>query len=154
MEGRIEEPARRSQPAILQESAHSMLLSVAVFAGRSGRTNRFGLFLVHHWPRSCFSLRVGITVYYELQISDVYSVRLQARRPVGTKPIIEIQHLRTCDGDCAKRPIETQNPFIAKIPAGAETKEREPPPISLRPETKDRIRLLLPRLRCSRELLL
>src|SRR6516162_9079739 len=26
----------------LQESAHSMLLSVAVFAGLSGRTNRFG----------------------------------------------------------------------------------------------------------------
>ena len=38
--------ARRSQPASLQESAHSMLLSVAVFAGRSGRMNRFGLFLV------------------------------------------------------------------------------------------------------------
>jgi len=50
MEGRIEEPARRSQPARLQESAYSMLLTVAVFADHSGRTSRIGLFLVHPWP--------------------------------------------------------------------------------------------------------
>jgi len=36
-----------SQEARLHESAHSVLLSVAVFAGLSDRTNRFGLFLVH-----------------------------------------------------------------------------------------------------------
>jgi len=36
-----------SQQARLQESAHTVLLSVAVFAGLSERRDRFGLSLVH-----------------------------------------------------------------------------------------------------------
>ena len=40
-----------SQQARLHESAHSELLSVAVFGGLSGRTNRFGLILVQQLAR-------------------------------------------------------------------------------------------------------
>ena len=33
--------------------------------------------------------------------------------------------------------VKTQRLFVAEIPAGAETKKREPPQVSLCPETKD-----------------
>jgi hypothetical protein len=58
---RYEGPGSRSlqgvsQQARLHESAHSVLLSVAVFAGLSGRTNRFDLFLVHQLASLAHSL--------------------------------------------------------------------------------------------------
>jgi len=49
-----------------------------------------------------------------------------ARHSMGTKPNVEIQYLRTRDDDSSKLPIKTQRPFVAEIPAGAETKVREP----------------------------
>jgi hypothetical protein len=55
---------------------------------------------------------------------------LETSCSVGTKPSVETQHLRACDDEDPKRPIETQRLFVAEIPAGAETKEREAPPVS------------------------
>jgi len=95
---------------------------------------------------ACVILRIGITIEYQLQLRDVLPIRLETRCPVGTKPSVEIQHLRTCDDDSPKRPIETQRLFVAEIPASAETKEREAPPVSLCREPKDRIRVVFPRL--------
>jgi hypothetical protein len=40
-------------------------------------------------------------------------------RLVSTKTSVEIQHLRTCDDDGPKRPIETQCLFVVKIPAAS-----------------------------------
>ena|SRR6266849_4189224 len=91
-----------------------------------------------------FILRVRITIEYQLQVRDVFSIRLETSCPVGTKPSVEVQHFRTCDDEGPKRPIETQRLLIAGIPAGAETKEGEAPPVSLCRETKDGIRLLFP----------
>ena len=71
---------------------------------------------------------------------------LETRCPVDTKPSVEIEHLRTRDDDGPKRPVEAQCLFFAEIPAGAETKEREAPPVSLSRKPKDRIRLLFTRL--------
>jgi hypothetical protein len=67
---------------------------------------------------------------FQLQLSDVFTISLETRCPVSTKPSVEIQHLRPCDHDGPKRPIETECFFVAEIPAGAETEERETPPIS------------------------
>ena len=47
---------------------------------------------------------------------------------MGAKTSVEIQYLRTCNDDGPKRPIKTECLFVAEIPAGAETKEREAPP--------------------------
>src|SRR5215472_13863870 len=75
--------------------------------------------------RSCFILRVGNTIEYQLKIGNVLSIGLKTRRPMGTKPRIKIRRLRTCDDDSAKRPVETQGLFVAEITAGAKIKERE-----------------------------
>ena len=89
---------------------------------------------------------VRIATEYQIQDFDVFSIRLETRCPVGTEPGVEIKHLGTCDEDGPNRPIETQRLFVAEIPAGAETKERESPPVSLCPKTKNRIGLLFPRI--------
>jgi hypothetical protein len=62
----------------------------------------------------CFILRVGITIEHQLQVRDVFSIRLETRCPVSAKTSIEIQHLRSCDYDGPKRPIETQRLFVAE----------------------------------------
>src|SRR5271165_4053179 len=54
-----------------------------------------------------FILRVRITTEYQREVRDVFPIRSETCRPLGTKPRKEIQHLRTCDNDCPKRPIET-----------------------------------------------
>jgi hypothetical protein len=71
------------------------------------------------------------------------------RCPLRTKPSVEVKHLRTCDDEGPKRPIETQCCFLAEIPAGAETKEWEAPPVPFSPKPKDWIRLLFPRFGAS-----
>jgi two-component system CheB/CheR fusion protein len=43
-----------------------------------------------------------------------------------------------------ERPVQAKRLFVAEIPAGAETKERETPQVSLCPKPKDRIGLLFP----------
>src|ERR1700736_4170662 len=58
-------------------------------------------------------------------------VDLETPCPMGAKPSVEMQHLRTFDDDGPERPIETQRLFVAEIPAGAETEEGEAPAISL-----------------------
>jgi hypothetical protein len=40
---------------------------------------------------------------------------------MGTKPSVEIQHLRTSNEDGPKRPVETQRFFLTEITARAET---------------------------------
>ena len=62
-------------------------------------------------------LRAGITVEYQLQVDDVFSVRFETRCPVGTKPSIESQYLWTRDDDDSNWPAETQHLFVAEIPA-------------------------------------
>jgi hypothetical protein len=42
------------------------------------------------FQRSCFILRVGITIEYQLQVCDVFSIGLETRCSVGTKPSVEI----------------------------------------------------------------
>jgi hypothetical protein len=44
-------------------------------------------------------LRFGIIVEYQLQVRDVFPIRLETRCPMGAKPSVEIQHLRTFDDD-------------------------------------------------------
>ena len=53
-------------------------------------------------------LRFGIIVEYQLQVRDVFPIRLETGCPVGTEPRVEIQYLRPCDDDGPKRPIETE----------------------------------------------
>ena len=107
------------------------------------------IFLISDLLRIYFMLRVRIAIKYEIQDFDVISVGLETRCPVGAKPSVEIQHLRTCDNDGPKRPVKTECFFVAEIPAGAETKEREAPPVSLCPKPKDRIGLLFPCFRAN-----
>ena len=63
-------------------------------------------------------LRFGIIVEYQLQVGDVFSICLQTRCPVGTKPSLEIQRLRTRDDNGPERPIETRRFFVTEISAG------------------------------------
>src|ERR1700730_2703308 len=97
----------------------------------------------------CFSRVVRVATEYQIQDFDIFSIGLETRCPVGAKPSVEIQRLRTCDDDGRKRPIETECLFLAEISAGAKTKEREAPPVSLCPEPKDRVGLLFPCFRAS-----
>jgi hypothetical protein len=90
-----------------------------------------------------------IATEYQIQDFDVFSIGLETRCPVSTEPSVEIQRLRTCNNDGPKRPIETQRLFVDEISAGAETKKRETPPVSICPEPKDRIGLLFPRFGAS-----
>src|ERR1700730_3823146 len=76
----------------------------------------------------CFIRSLRITTEYQIQDFDVFSIGLETRCPLGAKPSVEIQHLRTCNDDGPKRPVETQRLFIGEIATGAETKEREAPP--------------------------
>ena len=99
--------------------------------------------------RTCFILRAGIAIEYQLQVRDVFRIRLETGCPVGTKPRVEIQYLRPCDDDGPKRPIETERLSVAEIAASGKTKERETLPVSLCPESKDRIGLLFPRFGAS-----
>src|SRR5215469_7168750 len=101
-----------------------------------------------------FRLRVGFKVEHQPQTRDIFPIRLETRCPVGTEPSIEIQYFWTGDQDRPKRPIETQRLSLSEIPTSAEAKKWEAPPVSICPEPKDRVRLLLPCVRTSGELLL
>ncbi len=93
------------------------------------------------------SVHITFRIQHHSHCEDVFSIGLETRCTVGTESSKEIHYLRTCDEESSERPIETQCLFVAEIPAGAETKEREAPPVSVYPEPKDRIRLLLVRRR-------
>jgi hypothetical protein len=55
-----------------------------------------------------------IIIEYQLQVRVVFSVRFQTGRPLRAKPSLEIQHLRPCDDDGPKRPIETKRLSVAE----------------------------------------